>query len=270
MANNTEEPGKGSITLTGNDKLFWNSGDQRLLFSSSAPTLKYKNADVFPDAGSITITEQTPVRGVGLITQGLIPTLGLDIVKYPTEGSITITELQPDRYVEEPPQQKRLVPIGGITLTGSTPDPGPRESRPTVGSLSISGKQPLKSFNVIQIPALQDDESQILPYVVFTGNQPTVFGTAFGGTAIENNDAVEDTKNRYNICDVSGFKAKPGELVRRWDGMWVLPEFNEPRNQQDFAYSRSEKQRGAKRPEPVGSETMVSDLYPNGVTSDDL
>jgi hypothetical protein len=52
--------------------------------------------------------------------------------------------------------------------------------------------------------------------------------------------------------------------------MWVLPEFNEPRNKQDFAYSRSEKQRGAKRPEPVGSETMISDLYPNGVTSDDL
>ena len=278
MANNTREPTIGSITITGKDSLFWNSGDQRLLFSSSAPILKFKNEDVFPDAGFVTITGQTPVRGFGLITQGLAPTLGIDIVKYPGEGSVTITELDADRSVEAPPQQTRLVPIGGVALTGSTPDVGGRESRPTVGSLSVSGKQPIKSFNVIQIPDPEETPIGTFTTLYLSGAgedqgprlTPTVFITAIGGVAIENTNAVEDTKNRYNICDVSGFKAKPGELVRRWDGMWVLPEFNEPRNKQDFAYSRSEKQRGAKRPEPVGSETMISDLYPNGVTSDDL
>lgn len=37
------------------------------------------------------------------------------------------------------------------------------------------------------------------------------------------------------VCDQSGFKCKRSELVRRWDGYWVLPEFNHPRQPQDFA-----------------------------------
>ena len=37
------------------------------------------------------------------------------------------------------------------------------------------------------------------------------------------------------ICDASGFKCKRSELVKRWDGYWVLPEFNHPRQPQDFA-----------------------------------
>jgi hypothetical protein len=266
VANTTREPTIGSITITGKDSLFWNSQDSRLILTGLAPNVPV----VRPTVGSVSITGQQPSRGIGLITQGLAPTLGLDIVKYPTEGSITITELQPDRSVEAPPQQTILVPIGGATLTGSTPDSGGREARPTVGSLAISSSAPgtltaRPAKDALTLSGGEEDLDPVTaPTVVLSGTQALI------GTIIENTNAVEDTKNRYNICDVSGFKAKPGELVRRWDGMWVLPEFNEPRNQQDFAYSRSEKQRGAKRPEPVGSETMVSDLYPNGVTSDDL
>ena len=89
-------------------------------------------------------------------------------------------------------------------------------------------------------------------------------------TPIVNTNATADTGNRYNICDYSGFRAKPGELVPTWDGLMVLPEFWEPRNDADFVRTRPENQRGALNPEPVGNPTFVDELYPNGVTQDDL
>jgi len=54
----------------------------------------------------------------------------------------------------------------------------------------------------------------------------------------------------YEICQVSGFKAERGELVERWDGLFVLPRFNEPRNEQDFIRPQAEKLEGSIRPEP--------------------
>ena len=87
------------------------------------------------------------------------------------------------------------------------------------------------------------------------------------GTAIENANATTDVPSNYEICDYSGMRAKPGELVPTWDGKMVLPRFWEPRNDQDFVRARAEKQHGAERPEPVGNETFLS----NGeVTADDL
>lgn len=83
-------------------------------------------------------------------------------------------------------------------------------------------------------------------------------------TEITNTNATEDTKNRYNVCQVSGFKAKPGELVQRWDGLWVLPKFNEERHPQDRVRTRHESQQGSIRPE--GADTFITTL----VSADDL
>jgi hypothetical protein len=90
------------------------------------------------------------------------------------------------------------------------------------------------------------------------------------GTSITNTDATADTPNRYDICDLSGFKVKPGELKKTWTGWFVLPEFWEPRNMQDFVTSKPEAQRGALRPEPIGSERFVEVEFPNGVQPSDL
>ena len=88
------------------------------------------------------------------------------------------------------------------------------------------------------------------------------------GTTIENTNASTDTDNRYSICDRSGFRAKPGELKETWDGLMVLPQFWEARNEQDFIRSKAEKQRGALRPEPVNNPTFIDSDNP--VTADDL
>ena len=36
------------------------------------------------------------------------------------------------------------------------------------------------------------------------------------------------------ICDVTGFKKKSGEVVKRWDGYFVIPEVDSPRQPQDY------------------------------------
>ena len=90
------------------------------------------------------------------------------------------------------------------------------------------------------------------------------------GTPITNANATTDVPSNYEICQVSGFKAKRGELVRRWDGLWVKPEFCEKRNDQDFVRVSPERQRGAMAPEPVDNPTFIETQYPNGVSASDL
>lgn len=36
------------------------------------------------------------------------------------------------------------------------------------------------------------------------------------------------------ICDVTGFKVKRSEVVKRWDGFYVTPNAWHPRHPQDF------------------------------------
>ena len=92
--------------------------------------------------------------------------------------------------------------------------------------------------------------------------------TAFAETAfdidVEAEAAVAATTVSVNpshseICDLSGFKAKVGQLVPTWDGLMVLPQFWEPKHPQLMIRSRPEKQTGALRPEPVGNETFITD-----------
>ena len=83
---------------------------------------------------------------------------------------------------------------------------------------------------------------------------------AASGNVISNSGATQTWGNTYTMCQVSGFRAKPGELQRRWDGLWVLPQFHEPRNAQDFVRGKSELLTGSERPEsaPVFITTAVT------------
>ncbi len=76
------------------------------------------------------------------------------------------------------------------------------------------------------------------------------------GTPIVNSNAVDTWGNTYNICDFSGFKAKPGELIPTWSGLMVLPEYWEPRNAQDFVRVRAEHLEGSPRPE--GADKFIT------------
>ena len=84
-------------------------------------------------------------------------------------------------------------------------------------------------------------------------------------TDITNDGATAPANNTYNICNISGFRAKPGELVRRWDGMMVLPEFTEQRHPQDFTQAiPAEKHDGSVSPE--SSDNFIT----TAISADDL
>ena len=69
-------------------------------------------------------------------------------------------------------------------------------------------------------------------------------------TPIANTTALEDAGNRFNVCQRTGFKVKPGSLKRSWDGSMVRAASYEARNEQDFIRNKAESLTGAIRPEP--------------------
>ena len=75
------------------------------------------------------------------------------------------------------------------------------------------------------------------------------FTSTFTTGTITNTGATAAPENSYNICQRSGFRAKPGGLVREWTNLMVLPEFFEQRSQQDFIRAKAELLEGSKRPE---------------------
>ena len=89
------------------------------------------------------------------------------------------------------------------------------------------------------------------------------FGGSDSGTAITNSNATQPTGNSYNVCQISGHRAKPGELVERWDGLLVLPRFSEPRSEQDFVRVHAEKLDGSIRPEPAQDNFITTDIDPS-------
>ena len=82
------------------------------------------------------------------------------------------------------------------------------------------------------------------------------------------NSTADARDSVYEVCAVSGFRAKRNSLIQRWDGRWVLPKFNEPRNEQDFARGKKETSRGSRTPQE--SPNYIETNYPDGVSASDL
>ncbi len=81
---------------------------------------------------------------------------------------------------------------------------------------------------------------------------------------IVNTEAQEDSQNRFNVCQRSGFRALPGELVKSGYGELVLPKYAEPRNMADFVRNRAEQLEGSPRDE--APDVFITDE----ITSEDL
>lgn len=86
------------------------------------------------------------------------------------------------------------------------------------------------------------------------------------GTPITNSGATQDTENRYTICQVTGFRVKPGELTTTWDGKLVRQESFDIKHEQLRVRPQAESLTGPERPEPA-SDTFLAD---NEVKANDL
>ena len=83
-----------------------------------------------------------------------------------------------------------------------------------------------------------------------------------------NANATEEASN-YLICERSGFRVRVDEgLKTEWNGLMVRAKDWERRQPQDFVRSIREDKQGSIRPE--APDRTIAEVFPNGVTQDDL
>ena len=70
-------------------------------------------------------------------------------------------------------------------------------------------------------------------------------------TSLVNDTATPYWSNQNTVCQRSGKKVKPGQLVKDAYGLWCHPDYADKRHPLDFVRSRPEKQRGSPRPEQL-------------------
>ena len=78
------------------------------------------------------------------------------------------------------------------------------------------------------------------------------------GVSITNASATQPTANSYNVCQRSGKRYKPGELIQEWTGLWVHSDYLDHRSQQDFVRVHAEKLEGSIRPEAIDNFITTS------------
>lgn len=85
-----------------------------------------------------------------------------------------------------------------------------------------------------------------------------VTGT-FGDYSESNTNAAENP-SVYEVCQKSGFKSKPKELVQQWDGAWVHRDFVDKRHPQEFVRGLRERALPQAPPEQADSFIDHSDF----------
>ena len=92
----------------------------------------------------------------------------------------------------------------------------------------------------------------------------SAWGEAAMVALITNTAAIQDTDNRFNVCQFSGFRALPDELVESGYGELVLPKFAEPRQMQERVRVKAEQLEGSPRNEIpdtfITTEITIDDL----------
>jgi hypothetical protein len=98
---------------------------------------------------------------------------------------------------------------------------------------------------------LEDGNDLLIRLHLATASDADLLLESTGAGDPSNATATEDSENKYNICQRTGFKIKPGQLVEEWDGVKVRADSWEPRSLQDLVRVRAEELHGAYRPEPT-------------------
>ena len=265
MSNETVLPSVGSLTITLTDATFINSSDSKMVIIGQPLTVTHLPR--LPGVGSAAITGQQVTRAFGLRLAGQGITRIQDLLVLPGTVALGISSDVLQTVVASPPN-KTLAPTTGLVSISSdaitiqvlaiTPDTG------TVIVAGIAPSIAVDNLSIIPNPPIPIGGDEPEPLLSLTGSAPTISfeyvgGGPTDGTLIQNLNATADSLNRYNICARTGFRQKPGTLVKDGYGEMVRPESAEPRHMQERVKSQPESQRGALRPEPIGDETFITD-----------
>ena len=272
MANETVLAGNpDALAITGEDKIFFNSGDMRLILVGLPPAIIPPPA---PITGSFAFTGEVPTRGVGLLTTGQQPVVRIHEIVPAVIGAIQLSTLSP-QILEKPP----IKAAPETTALSISSDAATLPiARPTSGSIALSGlAATIADLSTVIIPPNRDKTGEefgdIAPTLITSSFAPTlsfefVGGKPGDGTLILNPDATTDSLNRYNICSRTGYRMRPNTLIKDAYGEFVRPESADTRHPQERVKSQPESQRGALRPEPIGDETFIDSDDP--VLAEDL
>ncbi len=260
MSNETVLPSVGSLTITLTDAAFINSGDNKMVITGQPITITHLPR--LPGVGSASITGQQVTRAFGLRLAGQSITVHTTVS--PGVGSLSISSDVLQTVIASPPSKTLAPTTGSVGIASDLITLQVISITPNTGTISISGIAP-----AIAVAGLVEN-TEIVPLMIIRSTAPTISidYVGAGETMILNPNATTDSLNRYNICARTGFRVKPGELVKDGYGEMVRPESAEPRHMQERVKSQPESQRGALRPEPVNDETFIDSDNP--VTADDL
>lgn len=265
LASSAIQPGTGSLSFSGVGE-GWGLG---LSLVGHPPTASVTAGVVVP-TGALNLAFSAPLRAVGLEIQGQDgPLIQIGHNRLVPSGAMSFAGIVPATVVQSAGNLVAAPELGSLVAAGRSASIHNQLDAGSPAGLSLASTAPTTQID--KPIAVSTGSAVLASDPIVQGAPDIVIGEgANEGTVIQNLSATTDSGNRYEICDRSGFRAKPGQLVETWDGLMVLPEFWEPRNMQDFVSSRAERQSGAQRPEPVGSETFVEDTHPNGVSAEDL
>jgi len=263
----------GSFSFNEETLKFANSGDMKLIFTGYAPLASVKET-ISPDTVSLSLTGEAPIRAYGLQFLSDAPSLKIDRFITPATGALQISSDVVTPLIAIPASSHVVAP-SRVDLNFSSDAPTVniiRQAFPTLGTISFSSAAPTiavgKSIFIFRaaITTIQSDAPTVS--VDYVGGSPG------DGTLIQNLDADTDPPVSYTICDRTGFKIKPyrDPLVQDPYGNYVRAESSDKfRHPQERVKSTSEDLRtGAKRPEPVGSETFIGWDEGSPVDPDDL
>jgi hypothetical protein len=240
--------------------------EDTLNFSSDAPTIT--NAPTpEPSTATFALDGQSVERMTGLKLESDAPSLIFGVAISPTTRALSLAGQDLTIANVGPGSTAPLTEVGSIAISLSTPTPTMAVNiEPSTGALSLSGIAPnIDPISYMLTGSLDVLEFRPEPVSDVGGPIIIIKPGPNRGTLIQNLNAIEDTLHRYNVCDRTGFKTRPDQLVTTWDGYKVRPDSWEQKHDQLEVRVQKETHRGALRPSDDGRESFIEDLYPDGV-----
>ncbi|KKL65325.1 hypothetical protein LCGC14_2156090 [marine sediment metagenome] len=226
MANQTVLPSVGSLTITLTDATFINSSDSKMVIIGQPLTVTHLPR--LPGVGSAAITGQQVTRAFGLRLAGQGISGGIAHNRSTGVASLSISSDVPQTVIASPPSKTLAPTTGSVGISSDVITIQVLSITPDTASMSLLGIAPTVVINN-QTIILDGTFAGLRSILSVESDAPTISldyvgGGPTDGVQILNPNATTDSLNRYNICARTGFRQKPGTLVKDGYGEMVRPE----------------------------------------------
>jgi hypothetical protein len=249
-------PDTGTLTIDG-QKVNAAIPSVALSFSTTSPSTDLM---ISPTTRAVALAGQFVERLTGLKLDTSTVTLDWGIAATPTTRGVELAGIKPDVSNVAAGDHAPIPETGSVTIAETSPAPVHAHTiTSSIDALAFSSDAP--NTDPVAYPATRIvDIREFAPTVEGDEGAPGVVieGPFNYGTRIRNPNAEEDAGNRYNICSRTGYRAKPGELVKDAYGELVRADSQDELHPADMPHkSRPERHKGPLRPSDIGAETFI-------------